>query len=161
MVGSVPETAPLLHLWTGESCKSVRLMWCIIVGYRHVGVKLFCKKKKKKDKKRKEKKKNKFRVLTSICFLFIFQSDLGGFFFVWSNQSACFKKFGANKTKCTFVNFCISFDVLMLIVFWKDSVSGAVFSPVTAVYLYKTFSVYTISPSTLLICAEGQHRTVS
>lgn len=65
------------------------------------------------------------------------------FFFVWLNQSACFKKkkkkIGANKTKCTFVNFCISFDVLMLIVFWKDCVSGAVFSPVTAVYLYKTF----------------------
>lgn len=41
-----------------------------------------------------------------------------------------FQKFGANKTKCTFVNFCISFDVLMLIVFlegfclWRSFLSG-------------------------------------
>lgn len=133
MVGSVPvrPDGPLVHLWCRrESCKSVRLCGTVIVGYRHVGVKLFC----------------KFQFRLQYVFYLFFNLILKDFFCMI--EPKCMFHFRARMYIC---KFCTSFDVLMLIVFFcfllflERFVSKQLHAD-NCSYLYKTFHVYSIPP---------------
>lgn len=77
-------------------------------------------------------------------FLFIFQSDLGGFCMI---EPKCMFQLGR---RCTFVNF-VTFDVLMLMVFVRICL-GAVSYRVLQLFV-QTFFLFTAF--SFSICAEG------